>query len=460
MVTTIERCVATARQAGAPRSQVENFLSANYVPFPWQWRFHAAARLADVSGGPDEIGCGGSRGPGKSYAILAQMVLDDARRLPGFKGLYLRKVGKQAREQFDDLRRRLLQTVPHKYNRHEGLVTLWSDSRIVIGHFLHEKDIDSYLGFEYDSIAIEEATTLTLVKYRALRDSNRTSKPGWRPRIYSSTNPGGVGHAWYWQKFVKPFQTRQEGYTRFFPATVDDNPVIDKDYQRKLEENVGWRLQAYRHGNWDIAAGQFFTTWRQDAHVVPTPASPPHHWLKWCSLDYGFTHPTVVYLFGKDDNGDVYVIDEHRQAKWLVSQHAEAVHALLARNNTHATSLRTFPAGHDVFARRGESEKTVAEQYAERGLMLERAHVDRVNGAAEVLRLLGNPAEGIRPRLYIYDRCRHLINCLPTLEHDPNRPEDVLKTDVDEDGNEGDDPYDSLRYGIMATPGTNGFVWN
>jgi len=27
-----------------------------------------------------------------------------------------------------------------------------------------------------------------------------------------------------------------------------------------------------------------------------------------------------------------------------------------------------------------------------------------------------------------------LIECLPSLQHDPNRPEDVLKVDVDEDG--------------------------
>jgi hypothetical protein len=39
---------------------------------------------------------------------------------------------------------------------------------------------------------------------------------------------------------------------------------------------------------------------------------------------------------------------------------------------------------------------------------------------------------------------------LPTLQHDPNRPEDVLKVDVDEDGNGGDDTADCLRY-LVAT---------
>jgi hypothetical protein len=35
---------------------------------------------------------------------------------------------------------------------------------------------------------------------------------------------------------------------------------------------------------------------------------------------------------------------------------------------------------------------------------------------------------------------------LPSLEHDPNRPEDVLNVDADEDGVGGDDTADCLRY--------------
>lgn len=33
-----------------------------------------------------------------------------------------------------------------------------------------------------------------------------------------------------------------------------------------------------------------------------------------------------------------------------------------------------------------------------------------------------------------------MFECLPSLQHDPNQPEDVLKVDADEDGVGGDDP--------------------
>ena len=56
----------------------------------------------------------------------------------------------------------------------------------------------------------------------------------------------------------------------------------------------------------------------------------------------------------------------------------------------------------------------------------------------------------IRPTLFVFDRCARLIECLPQMQHDPHRPEDVLKVDCDDDGVGGDDPYDCLRYGLMA----------
>jgi hypothetical protein len=44
-----------------------------------------------------------------------------------------------------------------------------------------------------------------------------------------------------------------------------------------------------------------------------------------------------------------------------------------------------------------------------------------------------------------------LIECLPSLMHNPNDPEDVLKVDTDENGNGGDDWYDAARYAVMVT---------
>jgi phage terminase large subunit len=62
----------------------------------------------------------------------------------------------------------------------------------------------------------------------------------------------------------------------------------------------------------------------------------------------------------------------------------------------------------------------------------------------------GDAEHGVKPTLFIHKRCGRLIETLPALQHDPNRPEDVLKVDADEDGAGGDDAADCLRY-LVAT---------
>src|SRR4030095_8505699 len=86
-------------------------------------------------------------------------------------------------------------------------------------HFQSEKDSDAYLGLEYDVIGIEEATTLSSRKHQDISTCCRTSKPNWRPRIYSTTNPGGIGHAWYRAKFVVPYLEEQRRLADTSPLT-------------------------------------------------------------------------------------------------------------------------------------------------------------------------------------------------------------------------------------------------
>ena len=185
---------AAALAAGCHFDQMLNFNRAGVVFQSRQLAASAAARLCDRPDGPTAVGYGGARGGGKTFWLVAQMALDDCQRFPGLKCLLLRKVGKSNLENFEDLRRRLLPRIPHTWAASRATLTFPNGSRIIAGHFQCEKDIDAYLGLEYDVIGIEEATTLTARKYHDIVTCNRTSKPGWRPRIYSTTNPGGVGH--------------------------------------------------------------------------------------------------------------------------------------------------------------------------------------------------------------------------------------------------------------------------
>lgn len=457
MVVTAIQAQAAARYSkalkhyGVPEDQSDNYYRSGVAMHPQQMKFAVAAREADKASGPSKIGLGGARGGGKSFGMLAQMGCDDCQRYPGLKCLLLRKVGKANKENFEDLRRRLFRALPHKYNRQEGILRFENDSNIIAGHFQHESDIDAYLGLEYDVIGIEEATTLTASKHQDIQTCNRTSKPDWRPRTYNTFNPGGVGHAHIKKTFVEPFRRHEETDTRFIPSLAKDNPFLNPEYIRQnLESLTGWKRRAWLDGDWDIAAGQFFTTFNQAIHVVPWFMAPKG-WTFWGAIDYGFTHYTVFYLLAQDGDGNIYILDEHGERGWLPQRHVPAIEALLARNGLQLWQLQRIVAGADVFAKKG-SELTIADTYEALGMALEVAEMDRINGAGQILTLLGDweAQPPIPAKLFITDRCARLIETLPSLEHDPHRPQDVLKVDVDENGDGGDDWYDGARYGVMA----------
>src|SRR5690349_23641014 len=153
-MTELERYVAVGRAAGCPGDQIDNFVTAGVVLQERQLAASAAARRCGRAEGPTAIGYGGARGGGKSHWLLAQMGADDCQRVAGLKCLLLRKVGKANMEHFEDLRRRIFTGLKHEFSGYRGVLNFANGSRIIAGHFQNEKDIDAYLGLEYDVIGI------------------------------------------------------------------------------------------------------------------------------------------------------------------------------------------------------------------------------------------------------------------------------------------------------------------
>lgn len=449
----LKRCVNLAVKVGVEEDQLRRFLNAGYVPQPKQMEFHALARLADSPDGPDRIGYGGTRGQAKSHAILAQAIIDDMQRRDGLKGLYLRQIQKRARESFEDLRRKLLAFTPHKAI--QGLLRLPNDSFIVLGGFHYEKEVDDYLGLEYDFAIIEDATVLSKTKYDAIRGSVRTSRDDWRPRVYVPANPGGIGHGWYVDEFIKG-----KLGTAFVHTTMGDNVFINPEYEDYLNSLTGFLRKTWRDGDFSVSAGQFFTTFSEDLHVIE-PFPIPSDWELIGALDHGNAHPTAAYILAKSNDGVVYIVAEHVANRTPISVHAQAIRQMLAGlpGGPFAVShLRSFVAGGDAFAETRKDGGTVAKDYAKEGIHLAMANTARVQGAQEMQKRLGDPKFEIEPSLFIFNNCHRLIECIPTLQHDPKRQEDVLKVDADINGDGGDDEWDGARYGIMEFAKPRGWV--
>lgn len=423
---------------------------AGYVPQPKQLLFHGAAREADTVGELEDIGYGGARGGGKTHCGFAQIAIDDCQKFDGLSVLFLREKAGSAEESMMKLTTKILPRVPHRPTR--SIIYFPNGSSIKIGHFQYEKDINQYLSLEYDVIFIEQAEQLSQSKIEEIKTVNRTSIPNFKPRTYYTFNPGGISHQFLKQKFIEPWRAGKETTTRFVFANVSDNRRVDPFYRAKLAALTGWKRKAWLDGDWDIYAGQYFETFRFDQHVIDPKKFPDFKEMGcdfWCALDYGYKHWTVCYLLTEYD-GDIYILDEFRARKQLIASNAQSIHAMLERWGLSVGDLLTFVAGTDVFAKKGDTGESLADEFANCGIYLRPANTNRKAGAGKLLHLLGDKSQQIEPAIKISSKCVGLIECLPALMHNPNDPEDVLKVDCDEQGRGGDDEYDAARYGVMV----------
>jgi len=293
-MTPLEKCIRTAKLAGVPSDQVSRFINAKYIPLPWQWQFHADARHADETNGPVDIGLGGARGPGKSHAVLSQAAIDDCKRVANLKGLFLRQTGLAAKESFDDLVSKVLfGHVP--YTKTGSVLKVGDNGRIVLGGFKDQNDIDKYIGIEYDFIIVEELNQLTKDKYEKLRGSLRTSKPNWRPRMYTSFNPGGIGHEFVRSRYVIPQRENRERDTRFIGSNYRSNPHLNKEYIEYLEALTGDLGMAWREGDWDRFAGQVFSEFSYDRHTIKPFI--PRVGDTYMSIDWGYSEKSAFAAY-------------------------------------------------------------------------------------------------------------------------------------------------------------------
>ena len=377
---------------------------------------------------------GGARGGGKSWCVQHKSVLMAA-RYAGIRILILRRTLVELRENHIRPMRRMLRGVAD-YRSTDKAFEFPNGSLIVFGYCDSEGDVDQYQGQEYDVIFLDEATHFT--EYQdatltaALRGANDFPK-----RMYLTCNPGGPGHAWVKRLFIdRDFRggERPEDYV-FIPAKVTDNRVLmdkDPEYVRRLDNLPRGLREAWRDGNWDVFVGQYFTEWDREKHVCE--AFSPSPWWRWyVTMDYGLDMLAAL-LIGVDEAGYAWVVGEVYEGRdrgeghegLIISEAAEAVKQLAA-----GRTVTAYLAPPDLWNARQESGKSVADIFAEHGVYLTKTSNDRVNGWLAVKEWLKvrEGEDGIkRPRIRFFPNCRNIIRCLPLLQYDEHRANDVANS--------------------------------
>lgn len=398
-------------------------------PYPKQKQFFEAKTKY--------IAYGGARGGGKSWAARIKAVLL-AINNPGIQILLLRRTLNELRENHTTPLQKLLRCKqPDKianYKDQEKVFEFPNEARIKLGYCDNENDVLQYQGQAYDVIFMEEATQFTEFQFQCLTESNRSSglclKP-FRPRMYFTCNPGGVGHGWVKRLFIDKDYTETENPDDyiFIQSLVYENEYLmenDPDYVRALENLPEDRKKAMLYGDWDIFEGQYFGEFRRNIHTIE-PFEIPKSWIRYVSIDYGLDMFAVLF-HAIDSKGNDFIYNEIHQSNLIVSEAAE-----LLKSYPDIELVKYFFAPPDLWNRRNDTGKSAAETFYENGIELTKCNDDRINGWYAV-------KEWIRPfktrdeitgeeietsHLKIFTNCVNLIRCLPAVQYDDKNPNDV-----------------------------------
>ena len=386
-----------------------------------------------------------------------------AMRYPGLRLLLLRRTMPELRENHIIP----LQSELHGYARYkqdEKTFVFPNDSRLRLGYCDTDSDLMQYQGNEYDVICFEEATNFKEEWITFISTALRTTRTDFKPRIYYTMNPGGVGHAYIKRIFIdrdyKP--TENPGDYVFIQALVFDNEVLMKaqpDYIKQLEALPEHQRKGHLYGLWDIYEGQVFEEFRNirdnyqtrvNTHVIEAFEIPPA-WTIHRSFDFGYAKPFSCAWWAVDFDGRLYRILElygcvANEPDTGVKWSPDEIFREIARIENEHRWLRgkhiygvADPAIWD--ASRGESIASTGEKY---GIFFDKGDNQRLPGWMQMHYRLRFDENGI-PMMYIFSNCKDFIRTIPLLSYDPNKPEDI-------DTKMEDHIADETRYMCMANP--------
>ena len=365
------------------------------------------------------VAFGGARGGGKSFAVrLKAIVL--ALRYQGIKMLLVRRTFPELNE--NHIKPLVMQTAGYaRYRDSDKTLTFVGGSTLKFGYCDTDADVLQYQGQEFDIIFIDEATQITEYQFDCIRACMRGVN-AFPKRMYLTCNPGGVGHGWVKRLFVdreyRPDE-KPEDYT-FIKSRVYDNLALmdsDPDYVRTLETLPDDLRKAWLDGEWDLFAGQYFSEWRRDKHVLASAPAIPPNWTRVIAMDYGLDMLAVVWgAFDEDGRGIVY--KEVCRPDLPVAEAADAIltACLPDEFNRDGRTVDVY-APPDLWSRTKDTGKSVAELFWERGVHFIKADNNRQHGWMNVHDWLRDGDDGT-PFLRFSPACTECIRCIPLLQYD------------------------------------------
>ena len=431
------------RQQGLSKDMAAAFLPHYYIPQQMQVNWHRLTESCEKNG-VRLIGNGGTRGSGKTTATFAQVSLYDCQRWPGINCLYLRLVKNSASDSFQQMTASILSDYEGVNINNDG-IHFPNGSNISIAGVRDPKDVDKYVGLNYELMVIEEANQIDEDRLKKIQGSLRTGRlDGYVPRAYLNFNPGGPGMQYLKKTLIQPWKEGRETNTRFIFSRYQENKYLDKGYVEYLNSLDGLLGKMWRDGDFDVQSGMAFDTFRPDLYVYDD-FEIGDDWTRIRGIDDGYSKPYCCLWGAKDPStGRVVIYREDYGEGFANGVQAERIKDMTPGNEriaiTYADPAMWIKKNHSDTGVKGSNEI-----YADHGIYLSKGDNDRKSGLAKIRELMRTKPDGL-PGLIILSSCRNLIWQMENLPMSVRDPEDV-------DTNFEDHAYDALRYLLSGSTG-------
>ena len=254
--------------------------------------------------------------------------------------------------------------------------------------------------------------------------------------MYLTCNPGGVGHAWVKRLFIDRTyinEEREEDY-EFIPSKVYENDWLmknDPSYIRTLENLPEERRKAMLDGNWDVYDGQFFDEFNREIHITD-PHKLPTTFRLYRVLDYGLDMLACYHVM-VDTQNNIKIIHEIYESNLIVQEAALKIKETTKSLGFSEDDVYLTLAPDDLWSRDATIGKSAFDIFYDNGLTLTKSSRARIDGWLAVKELMKvyetrDPLTGNmikKARLQIFSTCRNLIRCIPLLQYDSKKYNDV-----------------------------------
>lgn len=143
---------------------------------------------------------------------------------------------------------------------------------------------------------------------------SRCSYPG--ARVLIDTNPENPAHFVKTDYIDKDGQKLKNGKLNIkaFHFTLFDNVYLDEEYVESIiaATPTGMFTDRDIYGMWVAAEGVIYKDFNQKIHYVTSEEVAKLRFVRyWAGVDWGYEHPGSIVVLGEDDQGDIYLLEEH-----------------------------------------------------------------------------------------------------------------------------------------------------